>query len=167
LNWNEYVEKSKTTALYFSKKELVACCYLGIWEELAEVTETEYLIDIGQNSEQDLISELGDVFWYLAILANHYTYDPSSPLTSEIFDLETHLGPLSKALKKSIREHDWELRDQGRRDTFCVSMDMLFNFLTDVCESYDFNLSDVLAYNIEKLGDRANRGVIHGDGDNR
>ena len=43
---------------------------------------------------------------------------------------------------------------------------MLWN-ISQLCNHYGWKLSDVMRENIDKLRDRAKRGVIHGSGDNR
>ena len=44
--------------------------------------------------------------------------------------------------------------------------DVLWN-ISQLCNHYGWKLSDVMRENIDKLRDRAKRGVIHGSGDNR
>ena len=46
-------------------------------------------------------------------------------------------------------------------------MSWLFSLISQLCNYFGWKLSDVMRENIDKLRDRAKRGVIHGSGDNR
>lgn len=56
-------------------------------------------------------------------------------------------GELAPALRKEVGDCLW--------------------MLAEICSVYGWRMSDVMAENIAKLEDRANRGVICGEGDNR
>ena len=65
---NEYQEKCKSTAIY-PKKDALPYLALGLVSEAGEVAgKVKKLIRDG--TEYDIASEVGDVLWYCAMLAN-------------------------------------------------------------------------------------------------
>ena len=65
---NEYQEKCKSTAIY-PKRDAIAYLSLGLVSEAGEVAgKVKKLIRDGTQS--DVASEIGDVLWYCAVLAD-------------------------------------------------------------------------------------------------
>ena len=65
---NEYQEKCKTTAIY-PKKDAIAYLSLGLVSEAAVVV-VKVKKHIRDGTESNVASEIGDVLWYCAMLAN-------------------------------------------------------------------------------------------------
>ncbi len=65
---NEYQEKCKTTAIY-PKKDAIAYLSLGLVSEAGEVAG-KVKKHIRDGTESNVASEIGDVLWYCAMLAN-------------------------------------------------------------------------------------------------
>ena len=65
---NEYQEKCKATAIY-PKKDAIAYLSLGLVSEAGEVAG-KVKKNIRDGTESNVASEIGDVLWYCAMLAN-------------------------------------------------------------------------------------------------
>tara|TARA_R100001015_G_C4619386_1_gene176102 strand:+ start:375 stop:704 length:330 start_codon:yes stop_codon:yes gene_type:complete len=65
---NEYQEKCKATAIY-PKKDAIAYLSLGLVSEAGEVAG-KVKKHIRDGTESNVASEIGDVLWYCAMLAN-------------------------------------------------------------------------------------------------
>ena len=65
---NEYQEKCKTTAIY-PKKDAIAYLSLGLVSEAGEVAG-KVKKHIRDGTESNIASDIGDVLWYCAMLAN-------------------------------------------------------------------------------------------------
>ena len=65
---NEYQEKCKTTAIY-PKKDAIVYLSLGLVSEAGEVAG-KVKKHIRDGTESNVASEIGDVLWYCAMLAN-------------------------------------------------------------------------------------------------
>jgi NTP pyrophosphatase (non-canonical NTP hydrolase) len=74
MNFNEYQEMAKTTAIY-DKKHQILYPALGLAGEAGEVAnKVKKLIRDGYEKNKDyrkeISAELGDVLWYIAVLAD-------------------------------------------------------------------------------------------------
>ena len=65
---NEYQEKCKSTAIY-PKKDAISYLSLGLVSEAGEVAG-KVKKHIRDGTESNVASEIGDVLWYCAMLAN-------------------------------------------------------------------------------------------------
>ena len=65
---HEYQEKCKSTAIY-PKKDAIAYLSLGLVSEAGEVAG-KVKKNIRDGTESNVASEIGDVLWYCAMLAN-------------------------------------------------------------------------------------------------
>ncbi len=82
MNLNEYQEEALVTAI-FSDDEFkdLAHWVFGITGESGEIAEKIKKIVrdkdgvVGEEDKQELIKEIGDVLWYLAVLTKHLGYD--------------------------------------------------------------------------------------------
>lgn len=78
---NEYQNRAKTTALYKDRNQALICTVLGLNGEAGEVAEKfkkiirdrdggiSALADLSETDLQAIRKELGDVLWYVAVLA--------------------------------------------------------------------------------------------------
>lgn len=71
LNFNEYQELAKTTAIYKQEAKIFYPA-LGLAGEVGEVCEKvkKHVRDGRELDKEDLKKELGDVLWYLSALAS-------------------------------------------------------------------------------------------------
>lgn len=81
---NEYQRAAKTTAVYTSEQQQLVCTVLGLNGEAGEVAEKikKVIRDknsvIGDDDRREIQKELGDVLWYLAVLADTLDLDLES-----------------------------------------------------------------------------------------
>lgn len=82
MTFNEYQNQALTTAVYSGDefKDLMHWV-LGINGEAGEISEKIKKIVrdkdgiVTKNDKEEIIKEMGDVLWYLAVLARHFDYD--------------------------------------------------------------------------------------------
>ena len=79
--------------------------------------------------------------------------------------LASEVGEACGKYAKFLRDESYPA-EQYLKDVKAELGDVLWN-ISQLCNHYGWNLSDVMRENIDKLRDRAKRGVIHGSGDNR
>ena len=79
--------------------------------------------------------------------------------------LASEVGEACGKYAKFIRDNECPA-EQYLKDVKAELGDVLWN-ISQLCNYYGWKLSDVMRENIDKLRDRAKRGVIHGSGDNR
>ena len=96
---NEYQEKCKTTAIY-PKKDAIAYLSLGLVSEAGEVAG-KVKKQIRDGTVSNVASEIGDVLWYCAMLAN---------------ELDANLG-------KIMEDNLYKLSDRKTRGTLQGSGD--------------------------------------------
>lgn len=141
----------------------VQYCILGALGEAGEIANKVKKIlrdDAGILTEErktDLISEAGDVLWYLARLASHSKFDfgthtPEATDAVNIFESSIELCDCVNTLSSSRARWDFT-------DTLDALTTMAWLLGTD--------LQGLADANIDKLDSRANRGVISGSGDAR
>lgn len=81
---NEYQTTAKTTAVYTSPDQQLVCTVLGLNGEAGEVAEKIKKVIRDKNSviddddRREIQKELGDVLWYLAVLADTLGLDLES-----------------------------------------------------------------------------------------
>jgi len=96
---HEYQEKCKTTAIY-PKKDAIAYLSLGLVSEAGEVAG-KVKKQIRDGTQSNIASEIGDVLWYCAMLAN---------------ELNVNLG-------KIMEDNLYKLNDRKTRGTLAGSGD--------------------------------------------
>lgn len=75
-------------------------------------------------------------------------------------------GEVAEKIKKIIRDKGGIVTDADREEITKELGDVLW-YLTQVATELKVNLEDVANRNLEKLLSRLERGMIHGNGDNR
>jgi NTP pyrophosphatase (non-canonical NTP hydrolase) len=184
---NEYQTNAIKTAIY--PREL-AIMYptLGLAGEFGEV-----VTQLVTRQQGGLIKELGDMLWYLANLAHDLDatltdavdlHSLSETCTFEQVQLwamdnrssflvaapesfiATKIGAICEAVKKLHRD------DQGflsplRRDILLMNLAWVLMGIAALANTIDAKLDLIAAGNIAKLANRAARGTLTGDGDNR
>ena len=97
---NEYQEKCKSTAIY-PKKDAIAYLSLGLVSEAGEVA-CKVKKNIRDGTESNVASEIGDVLWYCAMLAN---------------ELGVNLGKIMEKNLEKLNDRKQRGTLQGTRDT--------------------------------------------------
>lgn len=87
-------------------------------------------------------------------------------LTYPILGLLGEAGELANSAKRIQRDDKGELTGARRHELIGELGDVLW-YLSQVATELDVPLDDVATRVLDKLSDRAARGVIHGKGDNR
>ncbi len=75
-------------------------------------------------------------------------------------------GEVAGKYAKAIRDCNGDI-DAERRELIKKELGDVLWFVAELSTQLGLKLEDVMAANIEKLTSRKNRGVIHGNGDNR
>lgn len=81
-------------------------------------------------------------------------------------ELASEAGECAGIAKKVMRDHDGVLSDEMRQRMVKEAGDALWG-LAAIANEIGVPLGTIARLNIEKLADRAERGVISGSGDNR
>ena len=75
-------------------------------------------------------------------------------------------GEVAEKIKKIIRDKGGIVDDQSREEVKKELGDVLW-YLAQIATELDIELEDVVKCNLEKITSRKERGMVHGDGDNR
>ena len=84
---NEYQEKCKATAIY-PKKDAIAYLSLGLVSEAGEVAG-KVKKNIRDGTESNVASEIGDVLWYCAMLANELNANLGKIMEDNLYKLNS------------------------------------------------------------------------------
>ena len=84
---NEYQEKCKATAIY-PKKDAIAYLSLGLVSEAGEVAG-KVKKNIRDGTESNIASEIGDVLWYCAMLANELDANLGKIMEDNLYKLNS------------------------------------------------------------------------------
>ncbi len=80
--------------------------------------------------------------------------------------LSGETGEVMEKLKKILRDSNYEDKDKRINDIKKELGDILW-YLSQLATELGFSLQEIAEENINKLNSRKDRGVLHGDGDNR
>ena len=182
INWNEYQQGALSTAIYPLKREL-EYTVLGLCSEVGELGEAYAAGKQGWGYTQSQIdnfkSELGDVYWYVAAVADalkvplaeiakiHPLHDGKAEgrgLT--ILDVVASAAGIAGIVKKAIRDNNGFL-DYDKQADIEALLCRILSGLGQLARSYGSTPEAVTAKNLNKLADRKQRGVLQGSGDNR
>jgi NTP pyrophosphatase (non-canonical NTP hydrolase) len=83
-------------------------------------------------------------------------------LVENTLGLMGETGEIAEKIKKMLRDDTKVSKDDIIKELGDVAF-----YLTAIANYFDSSLTDVLDVNVDKLDDRAKRGVIKGSGDNR
>ncbi len=165
MNWDEYVVGVKDTMVYPTPKEELACITLGLIEEFYEYEDVCIQQIEDEVSNEDLISELGDLLYYTAALCNYWDYLPN--VVDTLFFAEKHVPMLSKCINKTIRDDNYKMVNPKRITEYHTVMDALYSYIVEECVLLGVSMEEVMVKNREKLLKRKENGTIKGDGDKR
>lgn len=165
--WSEYQDRAPLTAIYPKDRELEYLA-LGLASEVSEVI-TEAM------TPEELAGELGDVFWYVAMLANHLDVriddlsrhrfaDPSADELTRT--LLAGSGLVCSLAKKAIRD-DQGVVTEARRTRLIYEVATCVSAAESLCWDAGVPVAKVLNDNLSKLARRSDEGVLTGDGSSR
>ncbi len=78
MNFSEYQKEAmRTRGNYDSKRDQLMCAGLGLTGEAGEVAELikKKCFHLKTVKDEDIVKEMGDVLWYLALLADNIGWD--------------------------------------------------------------------------------------------
>lgn len=88
------------------------------------------------------------------------------PIVYPTLGLVNEAGEVAGKVKKIFRDKGGQIGEEERQALKGELGDVLW-YLAQICTELDLTLEEVATYNLEKLFDRLDRGVIRGDGDVR
>lgn len=179
----EYQHEALKTAIYPVDREL-DYTVLGLLSEVGELGEAYAAGKQGwgysQAALEQLFSEAGDCYWYLAAVADainaplgtivtvrealEVQYLSSRGLT--VLEIVRAASAIAGIVKKAIRDNDGYLSDKGR-ETIKDEIAIAWLHLDNLATLFGGNGVAIRAKNLNKLADRAARGVLAGSGNTR
>lgn len=191
MDYNEFQAAAKETAIY-PKDRALEYTVLGLLSEVGELSGA-YLKAKKEWFQQDwdnVIKELGDVFWYAAAICSELDLELGEDFGVSAAQVDTltqrsrgftvvamteHAGEVASAIKKFFRDDTPDF-DTDTVDAFMGSIHeqkmlghlrALMTQGENLAHILDTDMSTVLTLNINKLNSRKERGVLGGSGDNR
>lgn len=162
MNWKEYLDLSEKTLSYEfhvdeKKIELLLHATMGI------LTEVEELLDnhIGKEDSTNILEEVGDITWYIAIIAREYNLDlpENLPLSNEdpmkiVISIIKNTSKLLDALKKKIF-YNKEINEESFKQTTIIIMILVQSYMNhfniDIEKSFDINIKKLKSRYGEKF----------------
>ncbi len=83
-----------------------------------------------------------------------------------VLGLVGEAGEIAEKVKKLLRDKNDTLDEAARREIGKELGDVLW-YLCRCAAEFGFSFEEIANMNVEKLSSRHERGVVHGDGDNR
>jgi len=160
---------------------------MGLSGEIGELQEKLSLSeDTSIFTKDDIVGEIGDVFWYLSqvcmeldtpmshlldIIPEYSTTrkivnDPNSIKSSLMLTLSIWSGRVNDITKKLLRDSKGHMPPKTK-ETILENCAKIYNALVAICAIIDAPFEYVLAKNTEKLFSRKERNTLTGSGDNR
>ena len=119
----------------------------------------------GVFDEKAFIKELGDILWFIANLADYYDKNNDANFSAELkncFSEEVDADRFDETIMRLLVY--WVGIFLDGEDEY---LDNIVFEVGGLAKGYGYTLEQVAEINIAKLRDRAARGVIKGDGDER
>ena len=188
MNLNQYQKQAITTKIYADEAAL-SYLALGLGGESSELFEKikenrDEITTLEGDKLQLLAKEIGDVYWYLAGLAQetdqqlgdiYFDYSKDLPVDSK-FDnvvdmLVVETGAVLEVFKKALRDDYTLFVDKKLVPGKFMKMNVAIASLLTICEYlanfFGVEVSTILQQNVDKLASRAKRGTLSGSGDER
>lgn len=89
-----------------------------------------------------------------------------APYVYPTLGLVGEAGEVAEKVKKILRDHGGVLDEEKKNEITKELGDVLW-YLAQLAVTLDISLEEVAQKNLEKLFSRKERGVLHGDGDDR
>lgn len=167
MNWQEYKESSeKTLSLQFhcdeKKVELLLHSVMGILTETEELLDNHFI----QKDETNILEEVGDITWYLAIIGREYNleFESHTTLSNEepiniIISIIKQSLKLLDALKKKIF-YNKKIDDESFKEIFREIMNLTMIYMNhhsiDLEKAFDVNIAKLKSrYGDKFTSDRA------------
>lgn len=184
--WNDYQDRALSTALRPQFGASWTYPTFGLAGEAGELAEKIELLLAQPHlvaNNDDLIKELGDVYWYTAAVSFELGLKlddvAAQAMLAGIDRIGAHLslarcalricaaqGKVCELLKKGIRDADGIIDDE-RQDKLTDALGQLLRACGNMAATLGCSPQQVMLTNAYKLAGRKARGVIKGDGDNR
>ena len=188
MNLNQYQKQAITTKIYADEAAL-SYLALGLGGESSELFEKikenrDEITTLEGDKLQLLAKEIGDVYWYLAGLAQetdqelgniYFDYSKDLPVDSK-FDnvvdmLVVETGAVLEVFKKALRDDYTLFVDKKLVPGKFMKMNVAIANLLTICEYlanfFEVQVGTILQQNVDKLASRAKRGTLSGSGDVR
>jgi len=174
MNYKEYSEQAISTAIYPGKGNNIIYPVLGLVGETGEVCEKFF---ITANADE-LLKELGDVFWYVNAICYEVDIDFNKVVIDRLcvngigitkkwlMQLSICVAKIAEKTKKLIRDGNGAVTDDYKK-FIEEQIGAVVSTLIVICDNSNVNVDDVLQKNIDKLFSRKERGKLQGSGDNR
>lgn len=114
-----------------------------------------------ENPAFDLIREYQDFIVSVWVGSGKYASDDLRNLYIASTGLAGETGEVLEKLKKHVRDGVLD------REALLKELGDTLYYLVMIGRMFGYGLDDVIEANMEKLKDRAKRGVVHGSGDDR
>lgn len=103
----------------------------------------------------------------LTTLSHNYEYgDIDAQLMGQVLGLSGESGEILEKFKKILRDKKGKLSDEDKTEILKELGDVLW-YVNAIAHLLGSDIEYVAQANIEKLASRKQRGVLHGNGDNR
>ncbi len=83
-----------------------------------------------------------------------------------VLGLVGEAGEVAEKIKKVLRDNEGKIEEEQKKEIKKELGDVLW-YLSQLATELGLSLTDIAAYNIEKIKSRRERGVANGKGDNR
>ena len=140
---------------------------LGLIEEVGEAAgKLAKRRRDGVWDERAFIKELGDILWFVANLADYYDKEHNTNLSVELKECfkQAPFTVLFSNTYQMIKIADYAVGAIKVGGDYFIE---LIGIVCDLAGCYGYTLAQVAEINLAKLRDRAARGQIHGNGDDR
>ena len=107
-----------------------------------------------------------DEYQKLALTTAINNYDPLMQRTIWAMGVSGEAGEVIEKWKKIVAYKDGQVSDEDRLELSKELADVVW-YIAVMADSLGLSFSDIMQQNIDKLVDRAKRGVTKGAGDNR
>lgn len=154
---------------------------LGLSGEIGELQEKI----ICQEPVEDIIKEMGDVYWYISQVCmelgapmsyllkvkvqykNLRKIQNILPVTeSQLLSLSIISGRICEITKKLLRDGNGHM-PSAKREQIIENLAKIVHIMNGICGTQGISYEEVMKSNIDKLFSRRDRGVLGGSGDNR
>lgn len=172
-NFREYAEEAKFSAIYPVDKER-EYLILGLNSELGEVCGVLKKSIRDNYSDEELrekiSKEIGDCYWYLAMLYNavkHEVYTSMEEIIEDIFNLNAESLSTSNTLSDEILRCFCLTTTNTSSISILTHSLQIIGILSTVLHKLKISPIVVLNENLDKLKSRQKRNKIQGNGDDR
>ena len=145
------------------------------------LTWNERLMSENMNRAADYLNDMQKEIDNMIDMDNYQTeslktavYPAGQGKLYTVLGLANEAGEVAGVVKKIIRQDVYlpsclteEENDKMNQEKIKAELGDVLWYLAAVAKEYNLKLSDVAQYNLDKLWDRAERGVLKGSGDNR